>query len=105
MDDNYTNIPKVLDHKPIKFETTFSGYDEDFWKEHWEEKIDKIEDWFKDICCFTNACLIAKGLPDNCFELETLRRFRDNELLKTNEGKDLVNKFYKNHPTFSRENK
>lgn len=28
-------------------------------------------------CYLTSACVISKGLPDNCEELETLRNFRD----------------------------
>lgn len=36
-------------------------------------------------CYLTSACVKAKGLPDDCHELETLRKFRD-EWLKAREG-------------------
>ena len=28
-------------------------------------------------CYLTSACMYSKGLPDDCYELETLRNFRD----------------------------
>ena len=33
-----------------------------------------------DGCYLTSACVMAKGLPDHCEELETLRVFRDEYL-------------------------
>ena len=36
-------------------------------------------------CYLTTACVVAKGLPDNCMELETLRSYRDG-YLKGREG-------------------
>lgn len=58
---------------------------------HWEE----ADDIQGDAGCFlTTACCKYKGLPDDCYELEMLRRFRDNVLLINEEGKKLVKEYY-----------
>jgi hypothetical protein len=49
-------------------------------------------------CFITSACVSAMNLPDNCYELETLRAFRDNVLLTDDSGKKLVKKYYKIAP-------
>jgi hypothetical protein len=38
-------------------------------------------------CFITTACCEVLGLPDNCFELRALRRYRDETLCKTAEGR------------------
>lgn len=45
-------------------------------------------------CFVTSACVTAKNLPDNCVELETLRKFRNEYVLTLPEGETL-NKEYK----------
>ena len=51
-------------------------------------------------CCFiTTACMVSKGLPDDCTELETLRDFRDNYLLNREHGQDLFNFYYTYSPS------
>lgn len=40
----------------------------------------------------TSACVAARGLPDDCEELTQLRCFRDEILMKTEEGRKLVGK-------------
>lgn len=49
-------------------------------------------------CFITTSCVKYFGLNDNCYELETLREFRDNYLLKSREGRELVNQYYKIAP-------
>lgn len=49
-------------------------------------------------CYLTSACVIAKDLPDDCYELETLRSFRDNWMESTESGKEEVKKYYKIAP-------
>ena len=51
-----------------------------------------------DECFITTAVVKAAGLPDNAYELETLRRFRDEYLKKTEWGKQLVEEYYKISP-------
>jgi hypothetical protein len=48
----------------------------------------------KDDCFITTACVKYYGLQDNCYELQTLRRYRDTYLLKSEENACLVHKYY-----------
>lgn len=45
-------------------------------------------------CYLTSACMFAKGLPDNCYELETLRHYRDTWLMSSKEGQLIVKQYY-----------
>ena len=45
-------------------------------------------------CYLTSACTAARGLPDECEELQTLRSFRDEYLAKQPEGKDEIEQYY-----------
>ena len=49
-------------------------------------------------CYLTSACVGYLGKPDDCYELTTLREFRDNYLKKTKEGKVLVKRYYEIAP-------
>lgn len=53
---------------------------------HYEEGSSSGSGW----CFLTTACCKYKGLPDDCAELETLRRFRDNYL----KGRNTVRSLY-----------
>ena len=46
-------------------------------------------------CYLTTACVQYKGLPDDCYELSTLRNFRDQYVTKLPNGEELVKKYYK----------
>ncbi len=52
----------------------------------------------KSKCYLTTACVEAKGLPDNCEELTTLRDFRDTYLKKKENGSSLIATYYKYSP-------
>lgn len=52
-----------------------------------------------DDCFLTTACVSTFNKPDDCFELTTLRQFRDNVLLKKEEGVQLVKEYYSIAPT------
>lgn len=45
-------------------------------------------------CFLTTACVKHMGKPDNCTELETLRKFRDEYMANTEEGLNLIKKYY-----------
>lgn len=45
-------------------------------------------------CFITTAVTKSKGLPDDCAELQLLRKFRDDYMLTTEEGKSLVATYY-----------
>lgn len=49
-------------------------------------------------CYLTTACVKAKGLPDDCFELEVLRYFRDNWLMNQPNGSEDIKEYYKIAP-------
>lgn len=50
-------------------------------------------------CFITTACVKYYGLDDHCVELETLRQFRDNYLMKSKRGNQMVEKYYRIAPT------
>ncbi len=45
-------------------------------------------------CFLTAACCNYKGLSDNCEQLTVLRRYRDEQLAKTEEGQQLIKQYY-----------
>jgi len=45
-------------------------------------------------CYLTTACAASMELPDNCFELTMLRRFRDKILIPTSKGRKAVEEYY-----------
>ncbi|OHX37404.1 hypothetical protein BJL95_02455 [Methylomonas sp. LWB] len=50
-------------------------------------------------CYIATATCLALGLPDDCEELKTLRWFRDNVLLKTVDGTQDVEAYYRDAPS------
>ena len=45
-------------------------------------------------CFLTSACTAARGLPDNCYELQTLREFRDGWLSNAEGGLAAIAHYY-----------
>ena len=45
-------------------------------------------------CYLTSACMVSKCLPDDCYELETLRNYRDTWLKSTEEGLAVIAEYY-----------
>lgn len=45
-------------------------------------------------CFLTSACVEAKGLDDDCYELSTLRKFRDEYMTKLDCGKCEIAHYY-----------
>lgn len=62
------------------------------------ENINDFEIRDDGACFLTTAAVEWKGLPDNCFELETLRDFRDHYLLTFENGKNDVEDYYQISP-------
>jgi len=50
-------------------------------------------------CFVTTACVKYYGLKDDCYELETLRHYRDTYLLQSEKGKRIVSKYYQVAPS------
>lgn len=49
-------------------------------------------------CFLTTACVEARNLPDDCYELTTLRDFRDSFVKGLPEGNQIVNEYYEIAP-------
>jgi hypothetical protein len=54
----------------------------------------KRDDKGKKGCFLTTAACEHRGLPDDCFELSTMRDFRDRVLLETPAGQAMVKHYY-----------
>jgi len=50
-------------------------------------------------CYLTTACVVAKGLPDDCMELQTLRAYRDSYLKSRVHGEDDIRSYYELAPS------
>lgn len=61
---------------------------------HYDEDEDRFDGGSSSPCFLTTACCEHKGLPDDCEELTALRKFRDEHLMLTEEGKALVEEYY-----------
>jgi hypothetical protein len=48
----------------------------------------------KSSCFITTACVVARGLPDDCEELTVLRRFRDGYLRRRRDGEEQIAEYY-----------
>lgn len=49
-------------------------------------------------CYLTSACVYAKNLPDDCYELQTLRTFRDTWMKGSEEGQKSIEIYYDTAP-------
>jgi hypothetical protein len=57
----------------------------------------------KELMCFlTTACVRYFGLPDNCEQLTILRNYRDTYLGASDEGRELVEEYYRIAPVLVR---
>ncbi len=54
-------------------------------------------------CFLTTAACHHNGLPDDCRELQVLRRFRDEVLMSTTEGRAMVTHYYRVAPAIAEE--
>ena len=64
------------------------------------QKTVRPEDTSDDGGCFiTTACVNYYGLNDNCYQLETLRGFRDSYLKASKSNEKLVKQYYRIAPT------
>ena len=50
------------------------------------------------VCFLTTACCQYKGLPDDCAELQALRRFRDGYVKRQSYGEELISAYYEDAP-------
>jgi hypothetical protein len=52
----------------------------------------------KGLCYITTAVCLSQGKADDCYELNTLRSYRDQYLMRTKEGRALVDEYYEIAP-------
>lgn len=57
------------------------------------------EGFKKRLCYITTAVCESLGKPDDCYELELLRNYRDKYLIEENAGRDIVQQYYNIAPT------
>ena len=50
-------------------------------------------------CYITTAVCESLNKPDDCYELTTLRKYRDEYLLSTESGREIVEEYYNIAPT------
>lgn len=64
-----------------------------------KSSYDAITDGFKQrLCYITTAVCGSSGKADDCYELETLRAYRDEYLMKSESGRELVEEYYEVAP-------
>ncbi len=82
------------------FDDYYCDYDGDYhMKTEYAEYCNGYEESSSSSSCYlTSACVGYLGKPDDCYELTTLRAFRDDHLKKTAEGSALVEEYYKIAP-------
>ncbi len=53
-------------------------------------------------CFITTAAVEAAGLPDDCYEVQTLRKFRDNYVRNLPDGIEIISNYYAESPELVR---
>lgn len=98
-------IPLMGEMQSVKTRT-FTEKIVELWNERMpENKIghatrEGIQNGFKKgLCYITTAVCRSLDKPDDCYELTTLRNYRDQYLLSSEEGNELVQEYYNIAPT------
>lgn len=68
------------------------------WKDGKIQKRVRPKDMEADDCFITTACVTFFNLPDDCDQLQLLRKFRDEYMLSNPEGIELVKQYYLEAP-------
>lgn len=94
-------IPMIRETKLEIAELIADSITEEWGKRYPLQKFTKadyieIRDGFKKrkLCFITTAVCDSLGKPDDCYELQVFRAFRDSYLLETKEGSRLVEQYY-----------
>lgn len=97
-------IPAILEKKGQSADP-FTDYLVEKWNAAFKTSVgkatyEKIEGGFhRKLCYITTAVCESQGKADDCYELETLRTYRDEYLLSSEEGKAVVEEYYNIAPT------
>ncbi|MBI1319260.1 MAG: hypothetical protein GC168_09990 [Candidatus Hydrogenedens sp.] len=101
-DEGISNIPEQFVRGVLGFPKTVVN---EFTKTDAEERAerdarsgryDPPED--KGGCFITTACVDYAGLPDDCYEMQTIRRFRDEHLRRMEGGPEMLEEYYSTAP-------
>lgn len=66
-------------------------------------ELPNYEELWEDYDCFlTTACCAVVGLPDGCWELQSLRRLRDGWMSRSARGRADIARYYKEAPAVAR---
>lgn len=94
-------VPMIRETKLEVAELIADSITEEWGKRYPGQKFSKadfteIRDGFKKrkLCFITTAVCDSLGKPDDCYELQSFRAFRDSFLLETEEGVRLVEQYY-----------
>lgn len=94
-------VPMIRETKLEVAELIADFITEEWGKRYPSQKFSKadyteIRDGFKKrkLCFITTAVCDSLGKPDDCYELQAFRAFRDSYLLETEEGTRLVEQYY-----------
>ncbi|MEO3480855.1 CFI-box-CTERM domain-containing protein [Phaeobacter sp. CAU 1743] len=86
--------PNGTDGDDVEEVPSKAGWFDDSDEDEKRKKKDKDKGW----CFLTTAACEHIGLPDDCYELQTLRDFRDNFLCATVDGAEIVEEYYRIAP-------
>ncbi len=100
-DSEFENLQKkksevkfIIEPETTKMEISIKG--------KWLMTLDEFDpnaDDKDDDCYLTTLCVNHLNKPDHCFELTTLRQFRDEYISKQANGKHLIDSYYTNAPS------
>jgi hypothetical protein len=100
-----TRVPAYF-QKMLQFTLDLTSFDEYLLKLKTSDSsaVSLYDDnsFYGDDCFLTSACTHSKQLPDDCYELQTLRNFRDSYMKSSIKGNELVANYYNIAPTIVR---
>lgn len=90
-DQGYFNSRGQSDGAKNSYNPPSDSEAKEAYDDAWRASYDETH---KSACFLTEACCAHAGLPDDCRPLTVLRGFRDEYLLKTDRGRELVANYY-----------
>lgn len=97
-------LPAILESRiecaDLVTDTMISIWNKQFKTSVGKASYDKIQEGFRTkLCYITTAVCESQGKADDCYELNLLRSYRDEYLMATPEGRELVELYYDIAPT------
>lgn len=93
---NPPSTPSILDSKGAAEK---KWREKDAYDQSWEDSQKNEDDQKEKSGCFiSSACIEAKSLPDDCYELQILRDFRDTYMKSLPDSEFLIKEYYSSAP-------